>query len=311
MIIYVNGDSFTSGSELADHLIPGWPGFSKDIQNKKSSKLIEKFIKKKDNVVNLYVRESDIQNNVQPLKFFPEQVAGTKLFREIQETAERKSAWPNLLTYLNSSIEVINNSRGGAGITGICQRSVADLYNLKKQGKIPDIVFIQLTSTARQEIYSINSDAFMYEMPLTEDAFYFFDEHKDIAKSFIKAYGNEQFLFKYLYAMGLLNESVKSLTGRYPIFLDSLFLYQIRSDIDDFQNFIDNISKDNILNKEIIESTFRNLINLSRINDTDILSMSKFIKDTEYPYCVLGHLSPEMHHKFSQYIYDFYIKDFK
>jgi hypothetical protein len=305
MIIYINGDSFPAGSELADFLIPEWPGFLSKKQRVSLNKKIKSYEITRHERFQQYVNVVSVEKSTTPIAFFNNRVKGSDILCNIIWKREKELSWPAQLKKFDSNLEIMNNSLGGAGIAGICQRTILDIFKLKKEGTIPDIVFVQLTSTIRQEIYSIENDAFMYEMPLTEDAEFFKDEHRALVKEIMKLYEPCHYLFKYLHCLGFLNESVKSLTGKYPVLLDSVFLNQILSDIEFFYSYIETLP-----NNFVIHRDFQSLVDISRIKDTESRTMYEIATETEFSECPMGHLSQEVHDKFSKYIYKKYIKGF-
>lgn len=302
--IYVNGDSFTSGVELADYLIPEWPGFlKKDTRHRELKKQIIKYENQRHIRFHQYVNVDSFNSLSTPLHFYDDPKPNTCLLYEILHTKERNHAWPNLLNLFSDKLNIINNSLAGAGIAGIAQRSILDLFKLRQSGSVPDIVIIQLTSTARQEMYDLNNDAFMYEMPMTENGFYFKNEHKNIAREIIKVYEKHHYLCKYLHTLGYLNESVKSITGKYPILIDSINLEFILRDIEELEEYLR--GKDMNLRLEELQT----LIQLSRIKLVDSTTMLKISQDVENPECPLGHLAQKVHDRFAKYIFKTYIKE--
>lgn len=303
MIVYVNGDSFAAGSELVDFVIPGWPGFLSKKQKVDNQSFLKKYETIRHNYLQKYINTSAFRKFKLPLAFHESKLPNTEQLIDLITFKEREAAWPNLLAEFKTDLNVVNNAHGGAGIAGICHRSIVDISRMAKEGNVPDLVIIQLTSTIRQEIYSINNDSFMYEMPLTEDAEFFRNEHRDLAKAVIKTYEPIHYLFKYLHVLICLNESIKSITGKYPILVDSVFLDGIRSDIDIFQQHIEE--------KElgfVIKNDFRALVEFSRIQLVDTNTMYSISQDVEISECPLGHLSPEVHKQFAKYIYETYIE---
>lgn len=128
MIIYCNGDSFTSGVDLADYLIPGYPGgtpigcFNPEAAN---------------------WHKNTYDNSHQHGK-----LRQTKM-REIRNE-EFNRAWPNKLHNL-SGYPVINNAQSGSSMDRIARTTVSDLISLKEE-HANIISIIGLTGIDRSEL---------------------------------------------------------------------------------------------------------------------------------------------------------------
>lgn len=133
MHIYCNGDSFVAGVELADELLPGYPGMTvfhpdhirKDEKDPGFKWYMESFHSK-----SFEIRQA--------------------LVNEISRL-EKERAFPNQLRkFLNAS--VINNALGGSSMDRIARTTLTDLYNLKKLYPYdPIIAIIGTTHYGRSE----------------------------------------------------------------------------------------------------------------------------------------------------------------
>lgn len=299
MLIYCNGDSHSAGSELADDLYPGWPGFSVDNIINSEKKL---FTASKNLIQHKFINAANI--NILEMKCLPD-IYDNKIethyqtVQSVLEIIEKYRAWPNQLHLIDSEIKVINEARGGAGMTGICQRTVVDLIRLKSENIKVDKVILQLTSTSRPEIYDIDIHEFMYERPIGSDR-QFWKEEDDyiIAKSIEKKYTTHDYLIKYLYTLCSAVEAIKSLTGDYPLIVDSFNIEYIKSDIFSLDtHFKIKDIKQNL-------DRFSALLTGSRINNIFLPTMMEVSKEVEFAFCVMGHFSVDVHKKFAEVIYE-------
>lgn len=158
MIIYCNGDSHTSGVELADYLLPGYPNgtptyidsanaFDKEYLKRASIKgmlgLSDNTNSVLENRFCWYKATYDISHPLGKLR----QSIIQKIVNE-----EFSRAWPNKLFNL-SGYPVINNAQGGSSMDRIARTTVSDLISLK--GKHTNIIsIIGLTGINRSELPS-------------------------------------------------------------------------------------------------------------------------------------------------------------
>ena len=136
MIIYCNGDSFTSGVDLADYLIPGYPGgtpMSPRETGQQTPDVRE--------AANWHKNTYDNSHQLGKLR-------QTKM-RAIQNE-EFNRAWPNKLHNL-SGYPVINNAQSGSSMDRIARTTVSDLISLKEE-HANIISIIGLTGIDRSEL---------------------------------------------------------------------------------------------------------------------------------------------------------------
>ena len=132
-MIYCNGDSFTHGTELYDHI------FFKNIH--------PGFVMNKD-------RFTDRSKNIQ--KRYLSTIARTKCSDEecnLIEAEAKRMAWPAKLEKL-LNIQVINGGFGGSSMDGVCYRTITDIVDLKRKGETIDLAIIQVTHAERFDITS-------------------------------------------------------------------------------------------------------------------------------------------------------------
>ena len=140
-IIYVNGDSFTEGCDIADHL---YPNFKK---NYSLNELLS--IPFADAIAN---QKNSIREKI---AFADANGAKNFEFNAYQMTLRWSSVLQNILNK-----PVVNlSSRGGSSMYAIAYRTMADVVALKDQGyNITDII-IQVTAGGRCDIFKNTEDS--------------------------------------------------------------------------------------------------------------------------------------------------------
>lgn len=129
-MIFVLGDSFGSGSELADHLLPSWPGHKDPSPNLKR-----------------YQDWQDERGNLEGQEIMAK--IGKNIFQEIMA----KNSWPGQLQDI-ANIEVINKSRAKTGPSYWPFALSSELRELKKINKTPSTVILQFSSIDREMLYT-------------------------------------------------------------------------------------------------------------------------------------------------------------
>lgn len=274
--IYCCGDSFTDGTELVDHLLPGYPGL-------KSTN-------------NLIVNKGEKAWSASRFK------EGSKYFgsEEQYRAEQRKMAWPGRLSEIDKNLSVINGSRDGISIVGIANRTLADLMALYNCGKTVDIVFIQLTSPTRLEIYNQRcvDTYFMNERTYGWiDTFETTKEQK-LGIATVNHYGVVENSIKYLYNMCMIKNAVKGITGKYPIFLGS------------YKEFIQNVINPLIYRPEISSNKLiATLLENSGIKDIPLEDIMGTIHlENKFLYTPISHFEQRTHDLYANHIYKKYIK---
>jgi len=274
-MIYVNGDSFASGSEIVDHLLPGWPGY-----HLTGSHLA-----------------SDADQNWDKNRI----TAGIEYFGSYQNfmAEEKRHSWPSQIKKIDPDLEIINNSFPGSSITGILNRTIVDLLRYQTERKI-DTVFIQITGPYRFEFY--NSDLANKTFIREQSAGWLEklpnEDEKEIAKRYLKLYKDEDWAIKYLYTMTSLRHAVKNIAGVEPIFLSSMKIWK--------EHILDPIFKNKKLSRD------RNiqilLENSGMLSITDDDTMETVQISNNFLYCPCKHFEIRCHEEFSKIIYNRYLK---
>jgi len=276
MNIYVNGDSFTSGYELADSVLPGAPPL----------KLGREHICRFNDLTD---KEKKWAHDRYP--------TGIKFYGSIEnfENAEKSLAWPAELSRINSKIQVQNGAKFGSSMTGIAHRTLSDLTLSITAGINFDLVFIQLTSPSRIEIYDATQshNKFIYDRPLSWVESFDTESKRNLGNSYIGQYTTIDFAIKFLYNLCTLKYAIKGLTGVSPIFLSATSYFT-----DDVVAPIINI-KDSIL---------QNLLKESGILDIPTkCCMSTVHNLNDFAFTSGGHFEHRSHQAYARVIYDTYI----
>jgi hypothetical protein len=133
MLLYFNGDSFVAGTELADDMLPGYPGYvSWPINwNKLRTEKI-------------WLDSSHDANH-------PSNKNRMDIMHQITKN-ELLRAYPNKV-HMVTELPIVNRGMGGSSMDRIARQTLLDLYTLKQED--PDrelIAFIGTTSPWRSEI---------------------------------------------------------------------------------------------------------------------------------------------------------------
>lgn len=210
-IIYVNGDSFTEGCEIGDHLTELWTGYYS--LNDFVSLGQESLQKRQQDYVDKAIRYYNTHPEI------------AKLTKDFQE----KNRWSAVLGRILDRPVCNISSQGGSSLYAISFRTVQDIQLLKKKNyNITDII-IQLTGSFRYSIFKHTNDG---EEPNPEK----FPHYKIISfnagsvdknlQKVMETYYNHELDFgqhRFLFDLFLLEKTLKSITNARIIFVDSLF----------------------------------------------------------------------------------------
>jgi hypothetical protein len=210
-VIYVNGDSFTEGCDIADHL---YPNFNK---NYSSNELLSiPFRQAIENQVKSIQEKADFG------QMYPVENLG---FLEYERTLR----WSSVLeTILNKPVLNLS-SRGGSSMYAIAYKTIADVVALKDQGyNITDII-IQITAGGRFDIFKNTED---HEEPPGKSNILRYNitsanrhmsKYKDMMEHILSHETFEYSDYRVLHDMFMLKHALTALTNARIIFVDSLF----------------------------------------------------------------------------------------
>lgn len=263
MLIYFNGDSYCAGAGLNDETLPKYPG-------------------KLDNIL------SNAKNNAITEKWFNDRSSHLSKFtwdEYVAFVAEAKyMAWPQKLCNLYNA-ECINGAESGSSTLGILHRTSADLLELKTQNRIPDKVFIQLTSPYRTACYKFdpenrpwNRAGYTVELSAVRA------EESEYYSAWIQAESDDSILYRWVHQIHLIKHVVHSITGKNPVFVDSCFIkprltFLLGMDNTTLKNMVDDIDLD-----------FNNSMESCTI-DTDVLLPCR-------------HMPEEIHERFANHLFE-------
>jgi len=210
-VIYVNGDSFTEGCDIADHL---YPNFNK---NYSSNELLA--IPFKQAIQN---QLTSLQEKAEFSQKYPVENSGFIAY-------ERTLRWSSILeTILNRPVLNLS-SKGGSSMYAIVYKTIADVVALKDQGyNITDII-IQITAGGRFDIFKNTED---YEEPPGQSnilrynimsANRYMSKYKDMMEQILSHETFEYNDYRVLHDMFMLKHALTALTNARIIFVDSLF----------------------------------------------------------------------------------------
>lgn len=286
MLIYCNGDSFTAGVNLCDHIFPEFPGYFTKDELTTRAKEIKKFAKIKSRHCNdLYIEYNKVLAGEENLQFHKYHLPGLAKLSGCHNKLEKKYSYPLKITELDSSIKVINAAIPGASMGGICNRTIVDLLSLKESNTRVDRVVIQLTSPLRYEIYDYTRDYLMYDRPLGQ---FQNDEDNRLSDAVAIRYTRHDYIIKFLYHLVPLTQIVTTITGTPPIYIDSINGEHINDHVLYTENYIQNNNNKNF-------SVYESLVNQSKIKEAHFNYMKKFSEQVKKPFSYDGHFSEEVH----------------
>lgn len=298
-IVYVIGDSFTNGIELADYMLPNYPGevSLNDQYNSNINELASNYILWKQQIT---------KDNFNLHKFL--------------RNNEELLRWSNQLSTI-IDLPVINKSFCGADNFSIFVIAMKDLENLINSGHIIEKVIIQITSFDRISYindktvlenhfgYPVDTTRHLndnYVMRSLNPAMHnqwnlitpvenkFLENHIMKLGDELQLTNSYHKIFLYnLLQLKLWKKSIKGITGQDPIIVDSLFIAYI------LQNKYMSVNLDeDIFLKDIFDDIF----------DNNLLSMSNICNLDEKCLTHGLHFTHHVHNKFAHMIADRYFK---
>jgi hypothetical protein len=209
--------------------------------------------------------------------------------------AGKALAWPAELSNIDSDIFVKNSSKNSASMTGIANRTIADLLEYKSQGINFDRIFIQLTSCHRFEFYDSTEshNKFIVDRSLGWIDSLRTETQRQLGKSYMAQYTDKDYAIKFLYSLCTLKHAIKGLTGVDPVLLSSLMLFtkNVTSPLIDFENL-----------------TIQLLLKESGIlSIPDELYMETVHTQNNFLYMPINHFEHRTHKEYAKIIYNKYI----
>lgn len=266
MFIYVNGDSNTAGFELSHPMLPSYPGhIPPGLINRSNFLSLDKIFAKAAHWL-----ESDLFKK-EKAEYGEEEIKQKDL----------ELAWPTKLKeYLGCDIEA--NAIAGSSTVRVAYTVQRDLIRLKNEGKIPDKVILQLTDWVRTGTFSLN-DKFdiclnINSSPNNEP------KRRDFFNAWFNIETEQDMILRYLHHWVMIKHTVKAITGKDPVFVDSTYELHIKD----------------LLEKAKHPRQLELIEELGWRNFDRTLSMS-YYHNTEEDYLHPGlHLSEPVHEKFAK-----------
>lgn len=215
-IIYVNGDSFAQGCDIADHL---YPNFKKNYSlNELLSIPFKQAIENQRSLIHTRT-QYQINNPGSNLEFLE---------------YERQHRWSSKLEQILNRPVVNISSHGGSSMYAIAYRTIADVIALQNDGYNITDVIIQITSGGRHSIFK-NTD--LHEEP-SGTRHHRHGKYNILSTNLTRA-NNEKYQglaeqlaihehidfneYRALHDLLMLKSALISLTGARIIFVDSVF----------------------------------------------------------------------------------------
>lgn len=203
-----------------------------------------------------------------------------------------KKAWPAHLSNFTGK-KVINAGVGGASISSMSMSLLYDLDNLSKEQIEIDKVIVALPTVARLPL--INKEPFegYHTLAFKNVLPSFLDnvknEYRNYCKGFFESHSDEEMLTFYFYHCLSIKNTVKTLTGKDPIFVATY----------DFTEWRDTISNSKIY----LLHKYWEMLDFDRILDQQ--SFYSFSKNSKL--LPDGHFPEQVHKEFAKYIKDTFL----
>ena len=275
-MIYCNGDSFTQGAELYDHIFfkDVHPGFilARDMFN---HELRDILMKKHNEAILKKVNtpeENILINN---------------------ETIKR--AWPAKLERL-LNVPVVNAGRGGTSMDSICSRTITDILELISNNKKIDLAIIQVTFINR---FDISVDDYMVSIMHSHH-----DERAVSSKMGIAAYEYGK--------VRIANETILSMYKNWLFNLVHLINFFKTNNIPYLliQSFPDSYPIGEYAECKNLENYINLNFDLS-IFDLSMFEICKKLPEDEYAFCPGGHMTEIVHEELAKKIVEKYENRFR
>jgi hypothetical protein len=192
--LYVIGDSFSSGSELTDHMLPSCPYNTKPVRD------TPLFLK--------WIRSNDFLNDLKTLNLTKDQLA------ELAKDRAYPAKLGKLLDY-----EVINRGTGNTGTVYWRYKVLEDMIAFKKTGKTIDYAIVQFTDAFRDcfPIIDMNNLFFQHVTPMDDFASMYF-KYKSSVQSDMSYY------YHMLTDLHFIKSTLHSMGAKKVFFVSSLNL---------------------------------------------------------------------------------------
>ena len=267
MFIYVNGDSNAAGFELSHPILPSYPGH------------IPPGLINRTNFLNL---ESIFQKAAGWLESEVFKTEKNSFGSDALKAKDQELAWPTKLKNLiGCDMEV--NALAGSSTVRVALTVQSDLLRLRSEGRIPDVVMLQLTDWVRTGTFDLTNPELCLNInssPNNEA------KRKDFFNAWCNIETEQDMILRYLTHWVMIKHTVEAITGKPPIFVESTYELHIKDLLEKIQHPIQHQLVD-----ELGWRNFDKTMAMSYYHDVD----------TDYLHPGL-HLSEPVHNKFAQAI---------
>ena len=180
--IYVIGDSFSAGAELADHTFLSYKQFKPTT--------IQEY--------HLWLSSKEYSNELKN--------RGNDYMKHLDEMTR---AWPAKLANITGA-NVINKSFGGSGAAGWRGQFLVDLVDFKEIGLNLDICIVQITDYYRSCLFDSTNTDIIYNHLTSYNMDYGTDSEKQYLKSKLKLQTEPGFFFNFLLDLASLKMTAES-----------------------------------------------------------------------------------------------------
>lgn len=286
--IYVNGDSFTAGVALADKdLLPFYKN-PLPLNYDRNSLDREKYASEKNNfLMNNFISYNqmiDLEEKPNEYHIIDKYKPGYVGLKSHIDYIEKIYAWPSKLEKMLPNTKIINKAIGGQSLGAMLNQTTFDLINYKKTNTKIDHVVLQLVPYTRTEFYRLehlNHISCIGNIPKDKENYYY-----RFAKDFYTLQHLQALFIKGLHTISSINETVKSLTGKYPLWIDSC---NKKSNLVDYEYLLNSLVT-NDFDIEYLKKLYDN----SKFDLIDSMTMEKKIYQVDLPFENCGHYTEEV-----------------
>jgi hypothetical protein len=216
MFIYVNGDSNAAGFELSHPSLPSYPGHIPPGLINRSNFL---------SLDTIFAKAADWLES----ELFKKEKAE---FGEINlKQKDLELAWPTKLKHL-IGCEMEVNALAGSSTVRVALTVQTDLLRLKSEGRIPDVVMLQITDWVRTGTFDITDQDLCLNInssPNNEP------KRKDFFNAWCNIETEQDMILRYLTHWVMIKHTVEAITGKPPIFVESTYELHIKDLLEKIQ----------------------------------------------------------------------------
>jgi len=209
MFIYVNGDSNAAGFELSHPTLPSYPGH------------IPPGIINRTNFLSLDSIFTRAAGWLESEVFRKEKhEAGNDILKQ----KDLELAWPTKLKkHLDCDVHV--NAVPGSSTVRVALTTQLDLIKLRNENRIPDVVILQITDWIRTGTFDLSDPELCLNINSSPNCD---PPRKNYFKAWFDIEDEQDMILRYLHHWVMIKHSVKAITGKDPMFIDSTYELHIK-----------------------------------------------------------------------------------